>query len=87
MDEIDAQLTVKNKLIEQALTDLSSIEGDSRIESSHSRWKIEERTSVRSPVDGVVNRINYVTADAYISTGEVLLEIVPTGSDLIVETK
>ena len=42
---------------------------------------------MRSPVDGVVNRINYVTADAYISTGEVLLEIVPTGSDLIVETK
>ena len=46
-----------------------------------------ERTSVRSPVDGVVNRVNYVTADAYISTGEVLSEIVPTGSDLIVETK
>ena len=46
-----------------------------------------ERTSVRSPVDGVINRINYVTADAYVSTGEVLLEIVPTGSDIIVETR
>ena len=46
-----------------------------------------ERTSVKSPVDGVINRINYVTADAYVSTGEVLLEIVPTGSELIVEAK
>ena len=35
----------------------------------------------------MINRINYITADAYVSTGEVLLEIVPTGSDLIVETK
>ena len=44
-----------------------------------------ERTSVRSPVDGVINQLNYVTDDAYVTTGEVLLEIVPTGSDLIVE--
>ena len=33
------------------------------------------------------NRLNYVTADAHVSTGDVLLEIVPTGSDLIVETR
>ena len=42
---------------------------------------------MKSPVHGVINRINYTTADAYISTGEVLLEIVPTGSALIVETQ
>jgi adhesin transport system membrane fusion protein len=35
----------------------------------------------------VINRLNYPTADAYVSTGDVLLEIVPTGSDLIVETR
>jgi adhesin transport system membrane fusion protein len=46
-----------------------------------------ERTSVKSPVDGVINLINYTTADAYINIGEVLLEIVPTGSELIIETK
>ena len=37
--------------------------------------------------NGIINQLNYVTADAYIRTGEVLLEIVPTGSDLIVETR
>ena len=90
LDEIDEQLKgAKQSYITSALTDLSSIEGElaelkARIPALESRV---ERTSVKSPVDGVINRINYTTADAYISTGEVLLEIVPTGSDLIVETR
>ena len=88
--EIDQQLKAEQQAYKtSALTDLSSIEGElaelkARIPALADRV---ERTSVKSPVDGVVNRINYVTADAYISTGEVLLELVPTGSDLIVETK
>lgn len=90
LNEIDEQLKAEQQAYRtSALTDLSAIEGEmatlqARIPALESRV---ERTSVRSPVDGVVNRINYVTADAYISTGEVLLEIVPTGSELIVEAK
>ncbi len=90
LDEISEQLKAEQQAYKTvALTDLSSIEIEmaelkARIPALESRV---ERTSVRSPVDGVVNRVNYVTADAYISTGEVLSEIVPTGSDLIVETK
>ena len=90
LDEIDEQLRAEQQAYKtSALTDLSGIEGElaelkARIPALESRV---ERTSVRSPVDGVINRINYVTADAYVSTGEVLLEIVPTGSDLIVETQ
>lgn len=90
LDEIDEQLKAEKQAYKtSALTDLSSIEGElaelnARIPALENRV---ERTSVRSPVDGVINRINYVTADAYVRTGEELLEIVPTGSDLIVETK
>ena len=90
LDEIDQQLKAEEQAYTtSALTDLSLIEGElaelnARIPALENRV---ERTSVKSPVDGVINQINYVTADAYISTGEVLLEIVPTGSDLIVETK
>lgn len=90
LNEIDEQLKAEQQAYKtSALTDLSLIEGElaelnARIPALESRV---ERTSVKSPVDGVVNRINYVTADAYISTGEVLLEIVPTGSELIVETR
>jgi adhesin transport system membrane fusion protein len=90
LDEIDEQLKgEKQSYKTSSLTDLSAIQGEmaelkARIPALENRV---ERTSVRSPVDGVVNRINYTTADAYISTGEVLLEIVPTGSELIIETK
>ncbi len=90
LDEIDEQLKGEQQSYKtSALTDLSKIEGEiselkARIPALESRV---ERTSVKSPVDGVINRINYITADAYISTGEVLLEIVPTGSELIVETQ
>ena len=90
LDEIDEQLKAERQAYKtSALTDLSAIESElaelkARIPALESRV---ERTSVKSPVNGVINRINYITADAYVSTGEVLLEIVPTGSDLIVETK
>ena len=90
LDEIDEQLKAEQQAYKtSALTDLSEIQGEmaelkARIPALESRV---ERTSVKSPVDGVINRINYTTAGAYISTGEVLLEIVPTGSELIVETQ
>jgi adhesin transport system membrane fusion protein len=79
----------KQSYVTSALTDLSGIESEiselgARIPALEDRV---ERTTVRSPVDGVINRINYVTEDAYVNSGDVLLEIVPTGSELIVETK
>jgi len=89
LDEIDEQLKAEQQAYKtSSLTELSAIQGEmeelnARIPALESRV---ERTSVKSPVDGVINQINYTTADAYINTGEVLLEIVPTGSDLIVET-
>lgn len=88
--EIDEQLKAEGQAyLTSSLTELSSIESemielDARIPALEDRV---ERTSIRSPVDGVINRINYTTADAYINTGDILLEIVPSGSDLIVETQ
>ena len=90
LDEIDEQLKAEQQAyLTSALTDLSSIDGEiteleARIPALESRV---ERTSVKSPVDGVVNQLNYVTGDAYVSTGDILLEIVPTGSNLIVEAQ
>lgn len=90
LNEIDQQLKAELQGYKtSALTDLSAIQAEmeelkARIPALEDRV---ERTSVRSPTDGVINRINYTTADAYINTGEILLEIVPTGSELIVETK
>jgi adhesin transport system membrane fusion protein len=90
LNEIEEQLKAeKQSYITRALTDLSAIESEiselgARIPALEDRV---ERTTIRSPVNGVINRINYVTEDAYVNTGDVLLEIVPTGSDIIVETQ
>jgi adhesin transport system membrane fusion protein len=90
LEEIDQQLKAEEQAyVTSALTDLSSIEGEmaeleARIPALTDRV---ERTSIRSPVDGVINRINYPSEDAFVRSGDVLLEIVPSGTELIVETK
>jgi adhesin transport system membrane fusion protein len=38
-------------------------------------------------MDGIVYRLNYRTLGGYVKTGDVVLELVPTGEDLIVDTK
>lgn len=43
------------------------------------------RSTVMAPVDGIVNRINYLTDGAYVSAGDVLVELVPTGDGLKLE--
>jgi membrane fusion protein, adhesin transport system len=45
------------------------------------------RTQIRSPVDGIVSRLSVRTTGGYVSSGAALLEIVPTGEDLVVEAK
>ena len=90
LEEIDQQLKAEQQAyVTSALTDLSSIEGETaeleaRIPALTERV---ERTSIRSPINGVINRINYSSDDAYVRSGDVLLEIVPSGTELIVETK
>ena len=90
LEEIKEQLKAEQQsYITSALTELTAIEREisevsALIPSLEGRV---ERTSVRAPLDGVINQLNYVTADAYVNKGDVLLEMVPTGSDLIVETQ
>ena len=90
LQEIKEQLkAAQQAYITSALTELSEVEAkineiSSLIPSLESRV---ERNTIRAPLDGVINQINYVTADAYVNTGDILLEMVPTGSDLIVETQ
>jgi adhesin transport system membrane fusion protein len=90
LEEIEDQLTAENQnYLTSALTDLSSIgqeisELEARIPALEEQV---ERTSVVSPVNGVINQITYSTVGAYVRSGDVLLEIVPTGSDLKVKAK
>lgn len=45
------------------------------------------RTLIRAPLDAVVNTLNYRTPGGYIRTGDIVLELVPTGEALVVEGK
>ncbi len=43
------------------------------------------RTQIRSPVDGIVNQIQFVTLGGFIRPGDALLTLVPLGDKLVVE--
>ena len=45
------------------------------------------RTVIRAPMDGIVSRLNFRTPGGFVNTGDVMLELVPTGEALIIEAK
>jgi adhesin transport system membrane fusion protein len=45
------------------------------------------RTQLKSPVDGIVNRLNFRTLGGFVQPGDVIAELVPIGDELIVEVK
>lgn len=48
------------------------------------RQRLKE-TEIRSPIDGIVNRVFFNSVGAVVSSGEVVAEIVPTGGQLLIE--
>jgi adhesin transport system membrane fusion protein len=45
------------------------------------------RTEIRSPVDGVVNDVQVTTIGQYVQPGQKIMEVVPLGEKLLVETR
>jgi adhesin transport system membrane fusion protein len=90
LEEIDQELkSARQSYVTRALTEKAQISATlSELESALPSLRDRvERNTVRSPVNGVINRINYRTEGAYVQPGDVLLEIVPVGEDLIVEAR
>ena len=48
------------------------------------RQRLKE-TEIRSPIDGIVNRVFFNSLGAVVSSGEIIAEIVPTQGKLLVE--
>ena len=46
-----------------------------------------QRTDLRSPVDGIVNRLEITTIGGYVQPGTVVAEVVPTSDILLVEAR
>lgn len=88
--EIDEQLASEKQIfLTQSLTELSQVnlemkELEARLPLLRKRLS---RSLVKSPINGIVNRITYQSEDAYIKTGDVLLEIVPINDELIIKAR
>ena len=88
--EIDEQLAAEDQnFLTQALSELSQV--NLEIDELAARLPLLkarlEKALVKSPIDGIVNRITFESDEAYVKTGDVLLEIVPIDDQLIVEAK
>ena len=46
-----------------------------------------DRTVIRSPIDGIVNRVLVTTLDSVVGSGEPLVEIVPEDNELVFEAQ
>ncbi|MDN3453510.1 MULTISPECIES: HlyD family efflux transporter periplasmic adaptor subunit [unclassified Psychrobacter] len=88
--EIQAQITNKrNKYFEEAQSEMTKAqeELDTELEQLRDHSQVLEETSLFAPTKGKVNNILITTIGGVVKPGEVIMEILPTSSDLIVEAK
>ena len=79
----------RDNYILQAMDELNSVVAK-QTELKEALPRLKERvsrTTIRAPMGGVVNRINFRTTGGYVNTGDIILELVPTGEALVVEAK
>jgi adhesin transport system membrane fusion protein len=88
--EIEAQIAnKKNKYFQDAQAELTKAQEDlnSYTEQLRDRTQVLEHTELQAPTDGVVKDIRITTVGGVVRPGEVIIEILPTESDLIAEAK
>lgn len=88
--EIQAQITNKrNKYFEEAQLEMTKAqeELDIELEQLRDHSQVLEETNLFAPTDGKVNNILITTIGGVVTPGQVIMEILPTSSDLIVEAK
>lgn len=73
----------------RAMDELNTVVAE-QSELAESLPRLEERVSrtvIRAPMEGIVSRLNFRTPGGFVNTGDVMLELVPTGEALIIEAK
>ena len=88
--DIAAQLTSKrNKYFQDAQAEMTKTQEDlsTQIEQLNDRTISLDRTELVAPVDGVVNNIKVSTLGGVVRQGDTVMELLPSGNNLIVETK
>lgn len=88
--DIEAQINNKrNKYFEEAQAEMTKAqeELDTELEQLRDRSQVLEEKRLLSPANGKVNNINITTIGGVVKPGEVIMELLPTSSDLIVEAE
>ncbi|MBV7540300.1 HlyD family type I secretion periplasmic adaptor subunit [Acidovorax sp. sic0104] len=88
--EIQAQIANKrNKFFQDAQAEMTKAQEDlnTQVEQVRDRKQVLEHTELTAPLAGQVKNIQLTTVGAVAKPGDVVMEIVPTGEDLIVEAK
>ena len=88
--DIRAQLSSKrNKYLQDAQAEMTKAQEDlsTQTEQLRDRSQVLEHTELVAPVDAVVNNIKISTIGGVVRAGETVMELLPTGDNLIVEAK
>lgn len=73
----------------RAMDELNTVVAE-QSELRESLPRLEERVSrtvIRAPMEGIVSRLHFRTPGGVVNTGDVILELVPTGEALIIEAQ
>jgi adhesin transport system membrane fusion protein len=90
VNEAQAMVTkLRNKYFQDAQAEMAKAEEDlTSVEQILADRSAQlEHTELRAPTDGVVNLINQTTIGAVLRPGDEIMQVLPTGDDLIVEAK
>lgn len=88
--DIKAQLASKrNKYFQDAQTEMTKAQEDLSTQSEQlkDRTQVLEHTELVAPMDAVVNSIKVTTLGGVVKPGETVIELLPTGDELIAEAK
>lgn len=88
--ELQGQITNRrNKYFQDSQTEMTKAEEDlaSQEQLLADRSIILERTEIRAPTDGIVRNIRITTIGARVRPSDVVLEMLPTDGELIIEAK
>ena len=88
--DIEAQINNKrNKYFEEAQTEMTKAQEDldTELEQLRDRAQVLEEKRLMAPTDGKIKNINVTTIGGVVKPGEVIMQILPTSSDLVIDAK
>ena len=88
--DLEAQINNKrNKYFEEAQAELTKAQEDLQAEEEQlrDRAQVLQQKRLTAPTDGKVNNIEVTTIGGVVKPGDIIMQLLPTSSDLIIEAK